>query len=151
MADEETPTLYLIRTKVIVNGSEAKDPATAERGMLVVGTVTYHTLERRGGYVTLPPGEFEIEMELSPTKKVNGSPRRQFRVLNHGVLNSKHNLAAILMHPGNLPHDVTGCIAPGKTQSKAGIGQSTKALEEIFTFCGGFGVGKRALLVVDGD
>lgn len=147
-----TPTLYLIRTKVFVSStSDDGDAAIAERGILVVGTVSYHALERRGGYVTLPPGEFEIEMEFSPTKKVNGKPRRQFRVLNHGVYNNKGKLAALLMHQGNYPHHVTGCIAPGKTELKKGIGQSTKAMEEIFTFCGGFGVGKRAILVVDGD
>ena len=153
MADEIiTPTLYLIRTKVFVSStSEGGEAAIGERGILVAGTVSYHALERRGGYVTLPAGEFEIEMEHSPTKKVNGKPRRQFRILNHGVYNNQGKLAAILMHQGNYPHHVTGCIAPGKSQSKRGIGQSTKALEEIFTFCGGFGVGKRALLVIDGD
>jgi hypothetical protein len=153
MADEIIkPTIYVIRTKVFITSkSENGERAVGERGILVAGTVSYHTLERRGGYVTLPPGEFEIEMEYSPTKKVNGKPRRQFRVLNHGVFNSQEKLAAILMHQGNYPHHVTGCIAPGKTQSQKGIGQSSKALEEIFTFCGGFGVGKRALLVIDGD
>jgi hypothetical protein len=151
MADEETPTLYLIRTAVLISSNEPGNAAIAERGFLVAGAVTYHSLERRGGYVTLPAGEFEIEMELSPTKKWNGKPRRQFRVLNHNVYNNKGNLAAILMHPGKYPQDVTGCIAPGKSELKNGVGYSSSALEEIFTFCGGFGVGKRALLVVDGD
>ena len=142
MADEASDrTIYLFRENVQIeyNG------AIGERGYLVAGNAVYYTIERRGGYVVVPKGEYEIKMETSPTK---GS-RRQFRIRGHGVTNDRGSLAAFLIHSANFPDEIVGCIAPGKTLLGKGVGNSNKAMEEIFTFCGGFGVGKTATLVVD--
>ena len=150
MADDVVPTLYVYRKNVIVSSKSGDgEAAIAERGYLFAGDTMYHTIERRGGYVTIPLGEFEIQMEYSPTKKVDGKPRKQFRIYGHNVTNDRGKLAALLIHQGNYPHHITGCISPGKSELSNGIGQSSKAMEEIFTHCGGFGPGKKALLVVE--
>lgn len=144
MAEGSTNTFYLYRlgTQAVKNG------ATAERGYLVVKGVTYHTIERRDGYVTLPDGTYEIKMELSPTKEYNGSARKQFRIYGHGVTNSAGNVAALLIHLGNYPDQIQGCVAPGKSLLSNGVNNSAAAMEEIFTHCGGFAIGKKADLVV---
>ena len=75
----------------------------------------YYALERRGGYVTLPAGNYVIQMETSPTH----AGRKQFRVMDHNVYSAQHKRkAAILIHSGNYPGHVTGCIAPGKKKIK---------------------------------
>lgn len=133
-------TLYLLRSGVTI----VRNGASAERGYLLAGSVTYYTIERRGGYVTLPNREFEIKMENSPTHP----DRKQFRIYGHGVTNSAGNTAALLIHLGNYPDHITGCVAPGKTMINNGVGQSAQAMEELFTFCGGFAIGKKAELFV---
>lgn len=140
----EVKTLTLTRLGITI----ARNGASGERGSLVAGSTTYHTIERRGGYVTIPTGTFEIKMELSPTKTYNGSARRQFRIYDHGVINSGGNTAALLIHLGNYPDHITGCIAPGITSIANGVGQSNTAMEALFTYCGGFAIGKTAQLVV---
>lgn len=140
MSEANTQTLYLLRTGVTIS----KNGASAERGYLLARSVTYHTIERRGGYVTLPNGDFEIKMEYSP----NNSDRKQFRIYEHGVTNSAGNTAALLIHLGKYPDQITGCIAPGKIIINDGVGQSATAMEELFTFCGGFAIGKTAELFV---
>ena len=149
MADDLLPTLYVFRSNVFVQSkSDGGETAIAERGFLVAGEAVYYTIERRGGYVSVPLGEFEIQMEFSPTKKVDGQPRKQFRIYGHNVTNDRGKLAALLIHLGNYPHHITGCIAPGISELRNGVGQSKKAMEEIFKFCGCFGAGKKARLVV---
>lgn len=141
----EVKTLYLFRSGVTI----ARNGASAERGSLVVGAKTFHTIERRGGYVTLPKGSFEIKMEHSPSKKYNGAARKQFRVYGHGVTNNRGISAALLIHLGNYPDHITGCIAPGVTSIANGVGQSNTAMEAIFNYFGGFAIGKTGQLVVD--
>ena len=140
----EVKTLTLTRSGVTV----AKDGASGERGSLEVGGSTYHTVERRGGYVKCPTGTFDITMEHSPSKKYKGSARKQFRINGHGVVNSRGGTAALLIHAGNYPKDIVGCIAPGTSSIANGVGGSNKAMEAIFTHCGGFAIGKKAKLVV---
>jgi hypothetical protein len=150
MAEENLKTLYLFRTGQLITSSDSDKSAIGVRGVLVAGEATYHTIERGGNYVTLPIGEYEIKMEESPTKWEGKNPRRQFRVLGHNVYSAEHGrLAALLMHTGNYPHQIVGCIAPGKSYLSNGVGESRQAMQEIFNYCGGFGIGKKALLVVD--
>jgi hypothetical protein len=108
---------------------------------------SYYALERRGGYVTLPPGLYTIKMETSP----KAPSRRHFRVLNHTVWSKQnHRLAAILAHAGRFPGHVTGCIAPGKVATGEGVKYSTTLMQEIFEHFGGFAVGTEAQLQVVG-
>ena len=115
----------------------------------MAGDVPYHTIERAGGYVTLPNGVFHCTMERQPEKK----NRPIFRVqttgeYGHNILNDRGKLAGILIHPSNYPHDIVGCIAPGKVMLPNGVNHSKKALEEIFQYCGGFVVGRQIRLHV---
>lgn len=142
--DVNIPEVFLFRTGVqVTSKSKAGERAIGERGILMIGDVPYYTIERRGGYVTLPEGVFECTMENHVKKK-----RRLFRVKDHGeyghnVLNSRGAFAGILIHSSNYPHNVTGCIAPGRIQITNGVDRSTEAMEDLFVFCGGFGEGKK--------
>ncbi len=143
------PELFLYRTGVVISSEANGDKAIGKRGIMMAGDVPYHTIERAGGYVTLPSGVFTCTMERQKSKK----NRPIFRVdttgeYAHRVITDRGTIAGILIHPSNYPHDIIGCIAPGKVLKRNGIGGSTKALEEIFQFCGGFAVGKKIKLHV---
>jgi hypothetical protein len=146
MADENVITIT--RTGQIVKHKHKGQYEYGEISTLKVnGMATqYFAVERRRGYVTLPPGTYTLEMEISPKH----APRKQFRVKGHNVHTKDGGLAAILMHEGNYPGNVSGCIAPGKIQLPDGVGQSEVAMSEIFTQFGGFVPGTKAKLVVVG-
>jgi hypothetical protein len=142
-------TLTLTRTGNVVTHQTANGKETGEISNLTVAglDVPYYALERRGGYVTLLPGSYSIKMETSPTH----GQRKQFRVMNHGIFSSQNQRpAAILIHPGNYPGEVTGCIAPGKKKLHDGVGKSAAAMSEIIAQFGGFEAGKEATLIVIG-
>jgi hypothetical protein len=114
----------------------------------------YWALERRGGYLALKPGSYNIVMEYSPQHKEHKDPkqpRRQFRVTNHHQYSKAHKRPAlILIHAANHPFELLGCIAPGKQKTADGVLDSGDALNEIFEHFGGFEVGKQARLIVSG-
>jgi hypothetical protein len=146
---EILPEIFLFRTGVVISSQNGAEKAIGERGILMVGDVPYHTIERRGGYVTLPEGVFTCTMERQKKKK----NRPIFRVdtageYGHRVWTQRGSLAGILIHPSKYPHDIVGCIAPGKIQTHNGIDESKMAMEEIFQYCGGFGEGKKIRLRV---
>jgi hypothetical protein len=145
-------TLYLTRTgdqtqeEYRDDNSTDKKIAVGKRGFLSVGQKRFHTIERGGGYVMLPEGEFECVME-EQTK------RRVFRVKaegekGHNVKNKEGKFARILIHSANKPHEVVGCVAPGRTVTKDGVGDSAHAMKEVFQECGGFDNGTTVVLVV---
>ena len=143
MADDERQTLYLFRQNVTVSHSSA----TGELGFLVIGATVLHTVERRDGYVKLPNGIFECTMEQHSSKG------KVFRVKaegenGHNVKNNKGIFSGILIHSANYPDQLAGCVAPGRTQIVGGVGESKKAMEDVFVFCGGFGAGKKIWLDV---
>lgn len=146
---EALTELFLFRTKVLITSQSNGVKAIGKRGIIMAGDVPYHTIERAGGYVTLPNGVFHCTMERQPEKK----NRPIFRVqttgeYGHNVWNDRGKLAGILIHPSNYPHDIIGCIAPGKAMRPNGVKDSTQALEEIFQYCGGFAVGRKIRLHV---
>ena len=143
MADEELPTLYLFRRNVTVSHGGAN----GELGFLVIGELVLYTVERRDGYVKLPNGTFECTMEAHATKG------NCFRVKaegenGHNVKNNQGNYSGILIHSANYPDQLAGCVAPGRSQIIGGVGESKKAMGDIFIFCGGFGAGKKVWLEV---
>jgi len=150
MADiDDLQRIYLFRTGVQVNSKDKSSiPAMGERGIMVVGDLTLYTVERRGGYVTLPKGIFECTME--DHKRLGKVLRVKAEGVNgHSIKNNRGILAGILVHAGNYPHHVVGCVAPGMTYIENGVGQSSAAMQYIFQFCGGWGVGKKLSLEVD--
>ena len=151
MAEEaEIPTVYLFRTGIQISSKkdESSAPAVGERGVMIVGNLSLYTVERRGGYVTIPKGVFECTMEdhkrLGKVFRVKASGEN-----GHNVTNTQGILAGILVHAGSYPHHVIGCVAPGRTWITHGVGESNKAMEAIFQHCGGWGVGKKMMLDVD--
>ena len=99
----------------------------------------YFTIERNiDRYVDIPIGTYPLKMENSPTKKVDGQTRKQFRIKGHNVPAEKGGLANLLIHQGQYPGTLEGCIAPGKILISGGIDQSGQAMTELFNACGGF-------------
>jgi hypothetical protein len=146
------PKVYLFRTGVQVSSPKGSPAAMGERGILVVGNVTYYTIERSGNYVMLPKGVFMCWMQLiHPNTK---SEKRAFLVkqsgeYGHGVTNDEKKLAGFFIHQGNYPHHIAGCVAPGKTWISNGVEDSKAAMNEIINFCGGWGNGKKMMLEVN--
>jgi hypothetical protein len=146
---ESLTELFLFRTNVLISSEGNGEKAIGKRGILMAGDVPYYTIERAGGYVTLPSGVFTCTMERQAKKK----NRPIFRVdtagdYGHHVMTQRGTLAGILIHPSKYPHDIVGCIAPGKVLTHNGIDESKQALEEIFQYCGGFAEGKKVRLHV---
>lgn len=133
-------TITLQRTGQMVKHSGA----TGEISKMIVDGVAFWAVERRDGYIALDDGTYTVRMELSPTFK----GRRQFRVLDHQKRNKNGEIAPILIHTGNYPNDVQGCIAPGYLLIVGGVDKSNLAMEKIFTLFGGFQEGRAGELVV---
>lgn len=133
-------TINLKRTGRIVSHLSA----TGQISQMTVDDVMFWAVERRDGYITLDDGTYTVKMEMSPTYK----GRRQFRVLGHQKRNRSGEIAPILIHSGNYPDDVQGCIAPGYLLTQQGVDQSRLAMEKIFSLFGGFQEGRTGDLVV---
>lgn len=69
----------------------------------------------------IPIGEYEADVYLSP--KAHGFP-----VL---LLKNVPDRSYIEMHPANWPHQLEGCIAPGKLKDVASVHQSKWAFDSI--------------------
>ena len=83
------PKVYLFRTGVQVSSPKGSPAAMGERGILVVGNVTYYTIERSGNYVMLPKGVFMCWMQLiHPNTK---SEKRAFLVKQTGEYGHNKN------------------------------------------------------------
>jgi hypothetical protein len=145
MAQDNLPTFVFYRTGEIIYRNNA---VSGHRGVLIAGGRLYFTIERDvDTYVKIPAGVFTLKMEDSPTKKINDSPRKQFRIKGHNVPREEGGLANLLVHQGRYPHTLKGCIAPGKTKIEGGIDQSSTAMQELFDICGKFKPGKEAAVL----
>lgn len=58
---------------------------------------------------------------------------------------------SLLIHVGNWPYQLRGCVAPGLRQTNTGVGRSALAMEAIFTLLGGFRVGKKGIATVENE
>jgi Family of unknown function (DUF5675) len=134
MADANIPKFVFYRTNEVVEHGDFK----GNRGILQVNGTLYFTVEREiARYVHIPLGTYTLKMESSPTKKRDDVPRQQFRIMGHNVPAERGGLANLLIHDGNYPGGLEGCIAPGKSQIPGGVGQSRIAMDELFNACGG--------------
>ena len=133
---KKLPRIELWRSGWIVS----HDGSHGEISELWIGDEMLWAVERRDGYVRLPEGTFTLKMEFSPTYG-----RKQFRVLGHKV---KGGTAPILVHSGNYPEDVEGCIAPGLQATLNGVANSEKAMTKLFSLWGGFEAGKEGDFLV---
>ncbi len=141
MAEAKIPKFTFYRTYEVVEHNKIK----GNRGILQVGGTLYFTIERDiERYVDIPIGSYTLKMENSPTKTLNGVPRKQFRIMGHNVQAEKGGLANLLIHQGQYPGGLLGCIAPGKMMIAGGIDQSSIAINELFNACGGFQVKEEA-------
>jgi hypothetical protein len=113
-----------------------------------VKELIYDTLERTGdGYVWLKPGFYPAAMETSADERNPG--RRQIRPVHH-QRNNKGNICNFLIHHSSPPHNLEGCIAPGYINAR-GLEASRQSLETIFLSLGGFEVGKKVFLRIEGE
>jgi hypothetical protein len=153
MADEEIKTIYLFRSGVIFADIDGGSSVMGERGYLVVGNNVLHTIERTkigdSNSTRLPStGTFECMM-VSTTKLPKGFWITQTGPLGHNVRNSEKAYSALKIHAANKLSDISGCVAPGRIATEKGVAESRAAMEDIFTYCGGWGVGKKVMLEVD--
>lgn len=154
MADvDDLPRVYYFRTGVLVASKDKENVAAiGERGILVVGSITLYAIERTkigtSNCVRLPQGVYLCTMEES-TKVGPGFRVKSTGEYGHNKMNIDGVLAAFKVHSANYPHQISGCIAPGKTILDNGVGESNKAMKEIFQHCGGWGIGKQMMLDVD--
>ncbi|MEM7436555.1 MAG: DUF5675 family protein [Myxococcota bacterium] len=126
-----TLRLKLVRTGQTCESVDAKGKkATGRRGKLTVGGKPFYTIERANGYVSLPNGTYNCKTGR------RGSNQKPCIQISHNVRNSRGKRAGIVIHEAKKPHHLQGCIAPGKTKGASGIGQSDKALKEIFEALG---------------
>lgn len=153
MAEDEVKTVYLFRSEAIFSDKDGDTPVMGERGFLVVGDVVLHTIERTtvGDFKStrLPEkGVFLCEM-VSTTKLPKGFWIEQTGEHGHNKKNTQGNYSALKIHAGNWLKDISGCVAPGRTIIQNGVGESHKAMQDIFTYCGGWGIGKKMYIDVD--
>lgn len=135
MPEADVPKFVFYRTHEVVEHNGFK----GNRGILQVNGTVYFTVEREiPRYVYVPLGTYTLKMEDSPTKMRGDDPRKQFRIMGHNVPSERGGLANLLIHDGNYPGALEGCIAPGKQQISGGVGQSVLAMDELFNACGGF-------------
>jgi hypothetical protein len=152
---EDLPRVYLFRSTVQVT-SKGDDgmPAIGERGFLVVGNVTLFALERikigQANCVRLPKGLFRCTMEdskkVGPAFRIEGSGEYGHNIPMPG---DHSQMAAFMIHAANYPHEIQGCVAPGRDYLPNGVDKSWSAMQELFKHCGGWGVGKQMMIDVD--
>ena len=145
-------TLYLTRTgERCAATNKTGKVVFAKRGILQAGTQSFYTIERIG-MVSLRRGVYECVMEQQHNP--DGSEKRKvFRPraegpMGHNLKGSSGGPAAILIHSANNPHQLLGCIAPGRAKTPDGVDQSIDAMKALFSACGGFTDGKVVRLVV---
>jgi len=152
---DDLKRIYLFRSSVQVTSTDGNGKtAIGERGFLVVGNVSLYAIERikigEINCVRLPKGVFRCTM--TETKKVGkgfwieGSGEYGHNIPMPGHHEQK---AAFMIHAANYPHELEGCVAPGRDYLPNGVSESWKALQEIFTYCGGWGPGNQMMFEVD--
>ena len=154
MAEANIPKFTFYRTGEIVEHGGVK----GNRGILIANGTVYFTVERDiEKFVDIPIGTYTLKMEYSPTKKVKTNiypfvkgielPRKQFRIMGHNVMGEHGGLANLLIHQGQYPGGLEGCIGPGKMTIPGGVDKSSLAMEELFNACGGFQVKENAAIL----
>jgi hypothetical protein len=116
--------------------------AHGNRGLLTLGGKEFATVDRADGYKWLRPGEYECEMAYWTSS--SGKKAKAIRVLGD------YSAGRIYIHPANWPHQLAGCIAPGLYTTNDGVGESGRAISQVFDLLGGFEIGKRFSLSVLG-
>jgi hypothetical protein len=124
------------------------------RGMLVIDTLSWPTVERLG-VVHLVPDTYECEFGYWTDR--NGRrwkalrillTESQFQRIYGRASTSDRERGRIYIHAANWPHQLEGCIAPGVDPIENGVSQSRTALWQIFEALGGWKENERVTLEV---
>lgn len=133
------------------------------RGTISINGVSWPTIERGKGFATdykrLRPGRYRVRMDVwksaravklgepgAPSLKVVGRYETRDGVTTLVPLDGRQHV-----HPANYPCQLTGCIAPGFTESDRGVDNSRAALAQIFLALGGYTPGREFDLEVLND
>ena len=144
MAEENIPKFVFYRTYEVIEHGGVK----GNRGILIANGAVYFTIERDiDRYVEIPIGTYTLKMEFSPTKTIGEEARKQFRIMGHNVPAERGGLANLLIHQGQYPGTLEGCIAPGKMMIPGGVDKSSLAMTELFNACGGFQAKEKAAIL----
>lgn len=129
---------------------------TGQRGLLVIGPISWPTVERWDVDTKLTPDKYTCEFGWWSAK--NGMRFRAIRVLltsaqyqriypearrNELRFLGERARGRIYFHSANRPDQLEGCIAPGRVETADGVGESRAAMIDIFTALGGWEEGKR--------
>jgi hypothetical protein len=117
--------------------------ANGVRGDVKINVKSWYTIERMDGYKWLRPDNYEAE--FGEWTSSSGKKSKAIRVLG------EYSQGRIYFHPANKPVELAGCIAPGKTKTSTGVGDSRNALLEMFDELGGYVEGKKLSLKVEGE
>jgi len=121
-----TPLRLLRHSTKVFNDSYSVEGV---RGQLYFDSLSMPTIERLRGK-NLPDGWYDCEMGWWTGKQ--GQRGRAIRVLGD------YSEGRIYLHPANWPHQVTGCIAVGLTETLYGVGWSQAALGALYLAMGGW-------------
>jgi hypothetical protein len=153
MAEQEIKTIYLFRSGVIISDIDNGGSVMGERGYLVVGNNVLYTIERTkigGANSTRLPDKGTFECTMVKTQKLpKGFWITQTGEFGHNKKNSAGAYSALKIHSANKLSEISGCVAPGRITTEKGVAQSNDAMQDIFTYCGGWGEGKKMMLEVD--
>ena len=113
--------------------------------------LSFRPLSGAAPYIFMPAGNHEWVMDrtrLSGPKLIS-----VIRFLDVPIYRNerweKNN--SLLIHVGNWPYQLQGCVAPGLRQTNTGVGRSALAMEAIFTLLGGFQPGKKGIATVENE
>ena len=111
-------------------------------GELTIGSKTWPTLERGGGYTFVRKGEYTLKMDMKATGRSVKCLRFDHDGIRthliHDALNDNHMTLA-------------GCIAPGQSADDDGINGSAEAMKEVFLTLGGFVQDKNKSISVENN
>lgn len=153
----EDTEIYLFRSEVTVTIGTGDDAIIGMRGYLVINNIPYHTLERGGNYVRLNVGESYLAIMEKHSKKEAWNNNHLFRIMDlkgNYIMRwdsekKKDTERGFLMHSCYEVAGLSGCVAPGTSQTATGINGSKTAMKQIIQHLGGFAPGRRFKLNVN--
>ena len=98
-------------------------------GELTIGSKTWPTIERGGGYTLVRKGEYTLKMDM----KATGRSVKCLRFDHDGI---RTHLIHDALSDNHM--NLAGCIAPGQSTDGDGIIGSAEAMKEVFLALGGF-------------
>jgi hypothetical protein len=139
-------TIFLKRTGVFISSQGSNGEVRGERGIMKVFGREFPTIERTST-MRVPAKIIQFKMEEhSRLGKIFNLQKDG--LFGHEKKNEDNKYGYIYVHAANYPHQLSGCVAPGRSILTTGVNDSRKAMEDIITLLGGFDPSKTFYLNV---